>query len=360
MKIAIIGANGFIGTRLVEHFHLGGLNEVAPIVRRPVSLALPARFAIDWRIGDALDANSLAQALAGCDAIVHAAIGDPRQIEAMPAILAEAAARAGIKRVVYLSTASVHGQSPEPGTNESSPLHTGHALEYNDAKIRAERSFHTACQRHGLAGFALRPGVVFGPRSRWITDLATDLRSGRAWLLDEGRGICNSIYVDNLVAAVEAALTADAKHAGAYLVGDEETVTWREFYGGVATALGIDPATIPPLKNIPDFTPGTAARLQSLAATPAVQSVLPLVPGIAKRTVKNLLVAAQRPPAVDAWTLPAAPGPRVTQELVLLQQCRVKLPHTKAAQALNYRAPVTFATGLARSLAWLAFAEGRA
>jgi len=359
MKIAIIGANGFIGTRLVEQFHLGQLHEVVPIVRRPVSLALPARFALDWRIGDALNTASLAKAVTGCDAIVHAAMGDPRQIEAMPAVLADAAARAGIKRIVYLSTASVHGQSPAPGTDESSPLRTGHTLEYNDAKIRAERSFHDTCRRHGIAGFALRPGVVFGPRSRWITDLAADLRTGRAWLLDDGRGICNSIYVDNLAAAVAAALAADARHAGPYLVGDEETVTWREFYAGVATALGFDADQIPALKNIPDFRPGTAARLQSLAATPAVQSVLPLVPGLAKRTVKNLLVAAQLPASVDAWTLPSAPGPRITQELVLLQQCRVKLPHAAAARALQYRAPVPFATGLARSLAWLAFAEGR-
>ena len=46
MNVAIIGAGGFIGNRLVEMFHLGGRHEVVPIVRRPSGLALPARFAL--------------------------------------------------------------------------------------------------------------------------------------------------------------------------------------------------------------------------------------------------------------------------------------------------------------------------
>ena len=182
MKIAIIGANGFIGSRLVEVFHLGGQHEVVAVVRQPCSLALPARFALDWRLGDALDAASLANALKGCDAVVHAALGDPAQIELMSAVLCAAAATAGVNRVVYLSSASVHGQNIAPGTTEASPLKTNFPLEYNNAKVRAENSFFAGLRKHRLSGYALRPGVVYGPRSRWITDLVNELRTGRAWL----------------------------------------------------------------------------------------------------------------------------------------------------------------------------------
>lgn len=362
MKIAIIGANGFIGARLVERLHLAGRHQVVPIVRRPAGLALPARFALPWRLANALDPAALATALEGCDAVVHAALGDPRQIEAMPAALAAAAAAARVPRVVYLSTGSVHGQDPVPGTDESTALHTRHSLSYNNAKVRAENSFHAACLRHGLAGFALRPGVVVGPRSRWITDLADDLRSGRAWLLDEGRGVCNSIQVDNLAVAVDAALSAPAARAGAYLVGDEETVSWRDFYATIATGLGLDPAAIPALEPgaIPDFRPGTGARVRAFAAHPAIQTMLPYVPGKLKRTVKTLSAAGKDPAPSGAWELKSGrPAPRVTQELVLLQKCRWKLPHARAASALGYAPAVSFADGLSRSLAWLAFAEGR-
>lgn len=361
MNIAIIGANGFIGARLVEIFHLGGRHQVVPVVRRPSALALAARFDVDWRLGDALDAKSLAAALAGCDVVVHAALGDPRQIEAMPAVLCAAAAAAGVNRVVYLSSASVHGQAPAAGTTEASPLHTRHALEYNNAKVRAERSFFLGCARHGLAGFALRPGVVFGPRSRWISDLAADLRGHRAALLGAGDGICNTLYVDNLAEAVALALTAPADAAGPYLVGDPDGVTWGDFYRLTADALGIARDTIHPVGIAPEFPVTGRERVARWVASPVVQALLPAAPSRLKRLGKQLIAAFTPPPAgAGSWQLPSRPRPRLTRELSLLQQNHWPLPSDLARRRLGFRPSLTFVTGLERSLAWLAFAEGRA
>ena len=360
MIIAVVGAGGFIGTRLVEMFHLGGHHAVIPVVRRPSGLALSARFALAGRIGDALDVPSLATALAGCEAVVHTALGDPRQIEAMPAVLCAAAAAAGVKRVVYLSSASVHGQAPEPGTQEDTPLHCRHAMDYNNAKVRAERSFFAGCQRHGLEGFALRPGIVFGPRSRWITDLVGDLRQRRAWLLGSGDGICNSLYVDNLVGAIDRCLAAPAAAAGAYLVGDAERITWADFYHLVAAALGIPPATIHRLAAAPEFPRTTRERVARLVASRGVQTFLPAVPARLKQMTKHLITACTLPAAAaDGWHQPGESSPRLTQELALLQQCRWSLPSHRAIQRLHYSAVVDFPTAIQRSLAWLAFAEGR-
>ena len=359
MKVALIGAGGFIGNRIVEQLHLGTTHTVVPIVRKPYRLALPARFDLEWRLGDALDVTSLTNALKGCDAVIHAAIGDPRQIEAMPAILANAAATAGVSRLVYLSTASVHGQAPAAGTNESSPLHTAHSMDYNNAKVRAEQTFFNECSRRQLTGFALRPGVVYGPRSRWITDLAQDLRLGQAWLFQDGSGICNSIYVDSLGGAAITALTAPAGAAGPYLVGDSETVTWRDFYHAIAEGLGLDSSNIIELDRLPEFKPSTSAKIQRAVASPAVQRLLPLVPSALKRTTKQLLAAAQLPPRPNAWRLPSPAAPRITEELALLQQCTWKFPHQRAAERLGYQPRVTFKDAIARSLAWFAFAESR-
>ena len=359
MKIAVIGAGGFIGGRIVEHLHLATRHAVVPIVRAPSRLALPARFALPWQIGDALDSDSLTRALNGCDAVVHAALGDPRQIEAMPGILAQAAARANVPRVVYLSTASVHGQAPAPGTHEGTPLHTRHALDYNNAKVRAERAFFNAATRQDLEAFALRPGVVYGPRSRWITDAASDLRLGRAWLFREGDGICNGIYVDNLVSAVTAALVAPATVAGAYLVGDKETITWRDFYDEIGAGLALRSPLLHRIDQAPAFPRSPAVRLQRLVGHPGVQRLLPFVPSRLKQVTKRLVAAANAPVRPAAWALPTIPGPRITEELALLQQCRWKFPHDHAARQLGYRPPVSFAEAVRRSLSWLAFAEGR-
>lgn len=356
MKIAIIGANGFIGSRLVEQFHLAGEDEVIPVVRKPMSLALPARFALDWRLGDALDEASLGRALQGCDAVVHAAIGDPLQIEKMPSVLCAAAAAAGVKRVVYLSSASVHGQNIPAGTVENSPLHTDHSLEYNNAKVRAERSFFAEASKYGLSGYALRPGVVFGPRSRWIADLARELRDGRAWLYEDGGGICNSIYVDNLIHAVRLSLRAASGAGEAYLVGDAETVTWATFYETAAHFVGAPRSSIHSLRQLPAFEKSFKERVEKTVAQPWVQSLLPAVPFKLKRATKNLIASWNPPSSPNAWTLPASPRPQVTEEMALLQQNRWKFPHDKAARALGYAPPVTFAEGMRRSFAWLEFA----
>jgi nucleoside-diphosphate-sugar epimerase len=359
MKVAVIGANGFIGSRVTEMFHLGARHEVVPVVRRASGLARPARFAVDWRIGDALDVTALAAALAGCEAVVHAALGDPRQIEAMPAVLCAAAAAARVPRVVYLSSATVHGQAPATGTTEATPLHCHHALLYNNAKVRAERAFFRACARHRLTGFALRPGVVFGPRSRWVADASSAIRAGRGAWINGGHGICNSVYVDNLVEAVHLALVAPGG-GEAFLIGDEETVTWRDFLGPIARHAGLDDSAFRDLP-VPRFRPERESRLTALTLSPAYGRLGPLVPARAKRLVKAWLRAwPTPPPAPDPWTLhPVPPRPALTHELALLQQCTWKFPHDRAAARLGYRPTVTFAEGLRRSLAWLDFAEGR-
>ena len=92
MRIAVIGASGFIGLRAIEIFHLGNIADVRPVVRSAASLGVLARMQLDWRICDLLDKEALAGSLRGCDVCVQAAIGDPSQIVRMAsaAYIAEA------------------------------------------------------------------------------------------------------------------------------------------------------------------------------------------------------------------------------------------------------------------------------
>ncbi len=147
MKIAVLGANGFVGSRAVEMLHLGGRHDVRPVVRKIVSLARLSRFDIDWRIADARDRSALEAAFAGCDVVLHAVGGDRRTILDTLRPTYEAAETAGVRRLVYLSTASVHGQSPSPGTDESTPLNPRQPLPYNTSKILAERWRWSYCAR---------------------------------------------------------------------------------------------------------------------------------------------------------------------------------------------------------------------
>ena len=118
MNVAILGANGFIGGRAVEMLHLEGLAEVRPVVRSAASLARLSRFDLDCRLADAFDRSALRAAFAGCEIVVHAVAGDRNTILGTLSSTYQAAQEAGVRRLIYLSTASVHGQAPRPGTDE--------------------------------------------------------------------------------------------------------------------------------------------------------------------------------------------------------------------------------------------------
>jgi nucleoside-diphosphate-sugar epimerase len=224
MQVAILGASGFIGGRLVERFHLTGQMKPRPVARTPARLAGAARFALEGRVADALDRRALADAIAGCDAAVHAIAGDRRTIIGSAEAAYRAAEDAGLRRMVYLSSASVHGQAPAPGTDERSALSRRQPIAYNRSKIDAEQRLQRLRASGKVELVILRPGIVYGPRSYWTGGLADELLSGEAYLVEGGAGICNALYVDNLVHAVELALTTARIDGEAFLVGEAETL----------------------------------------------------------------------------------------------------------------------------------------
>jgi 2-alkyl-3-oxoalkanoate reductase len=144
---------------------------------------------------------------------------------------------------------------------------------------------------------------------------------------------------------------------GTYLVGDAETVTWRDLYLGLAASAGRGaeafaeaiPAGIAPR--------GWRERLGALKSSDPVQAVLPWFSPRLKGAVNAALARWQAAPPGNPWALPAAPArPRASLEMTLLFACATKLPHEKAVRALAYRPPVTFADGLRETIAWLALA----
>jgi len=349
-RVAILGAGGFIGNRSVEMLHMGGRHEIVPVVRRASALSLPCRFEIAPRIADANDVEALEAAFSGCDAVVAAIAGDPKTIVDTVTPLYHAAQRAGVRRLVYLSTASVHGQSPAPGTDEITPLSTRQPLAYNRAKVRAEQRLLDLRRRGSVELVILRPGIVHGPRSQWIGGFADQLLAGEAYLVDGGNGICNSIYVDNVVHAIERAIDAKGIDGEAFLIGDAETVSWRQMLSPIADALGIDIDTLP--------QPSSSSILQS--REPMLRTMLfpPARYAFRKlpRRLAHALRAARRA-AREHRGAPAEPSrPPYSREMALLHSCAVRLPCTKAERLLEYRPPVTFEEGCRRSLAWLAFA----
>jgi len=362
MNIAVLGANGFIGSRAVEMLHLGELAEVRPVVRSIASLARLSRFDVDSRVADARDQHALEHAFAGCDVVVHAIAGDRRTILETLEPAYRAAEAAGVRRLVYLSTAAVHGQAPPPGTDETSPLNDRQPIPYNNAKVLAERRLLQLREQGSVELVMLRPGIVFGPRSFWITSFAAALLAGTAYLVNDGRGICNSVYVDNLIHAALLATRAPAADRQAFLIGDTEQVTWADFYQPVAEALGFDMRDVARLAYMEPVPRGTD-RVRAMLKTRPAQTLLSPLPARLRHVLGTgvfRLLASPAPPK-SPWTLPddspnAGRQPVATLEMALLHQCQYKLPYTKAATVLGYAPAISFPDACRRSIAWLAFA----
>jgi nucleoside-diphosphate-sugar epimerase len=263
-----------------------------------------------------------------------------------------AAEAVGISRFVYISTGVVHGQAPAPGTNEQTPLSVRQPFAYNTAKVRAERKLRHLRGRSTVELVLLRPTIVFGPGSRWVNDFAQALRRQTACIVDDGAGICNSIYVDNLAHAVRLALRAPGVDGEAFLVGDRETVTWADLYRPIATGLGFD------YERVAHVTPrefhlGVRARyIEPFRSSAIGQLLSSRVPPGVKAWIRGAYRAQRRR---DSFANPAdaLPEATVSDEIALLQRCRWRLPNDKARRLLGYSPPVPFAEGCDRSIAWL-------
>ena len=357
MKVGIIGASGFIGLRAVEFLEERMDAHIIPIVRSYASLAVLARVRRPWRVCDLLDTRSLVGALEGCDVVVHVALGDSRQIVAMARVAYKACAAAHVKRLVWMSSASVHGQSPVSGTKESSPLHVKHPFPYNNAKVLAERELRTLSRTGSVEIVLLRPSIVYGPRSRWITEPAEALRQSRAGWVDGGRGMCNCIYVDNLCEAIRLACIASAAAGEAFLVNDAETVTWKTFLLAIAAHLGYG------LDDFEEVAPIVPTHESSnLVGTLASSSLYglfgSLIPWNVKRGIKAIGKAYKGiAPGDNPWAMVGRPGPRMTEEMNLLQQCEWKLPNAHIETSIGYRPVVSFEEGMKRSLEWFDFID---
>ncbi len=228
--ILVTGATGFIGSRLCEILSLEHRLPYRALVRNFSRAARIARLDAELVAGDLLDAGSLARAVEGCDAVVNLAHADDRTARKQTAQLVDACTRARVRRLVHVSSMAVHGPSPTvPVVTESTAPIARWGEAYSDAKAAAEAVVTAAAKRGTLATGILRPTIVYGPFSFFVTPIVQDARQGAISLIDGGRGVCNAVYVDDVCDAIMAALARDDAVGGAFLINGDTRITWRDF-----------------------------------------------------------------------------------------------------------------------------------
>ena len=246
-KVFISGALGFIGTVLADHYRKQGVEVRGVDVRADPALGVVA--------GDIAEEGDWQEHAKGCDLVVNTAayVGFGGDLDAVWRVnvlgtrrVIDAAARGGAERFVQFSSVTTFGFDFPDNVDESYPVRlTGNP--YPDSKIASEQVTLQAHVAGGVSATIVRPGDVYGPRSRgWTLLPAKMIKSGQMLLPDGGRGQIGPVYVDNLVDGVTlAAASADAV-GEIFTIADGFAVDIGDFFGHYARMLGKpSPRTLP-------------------------------------------------------------------------------------------------------------------
>jgi nucleoside-diphosphate-sugar epimerase len=136
-----------------------------------------------------------------------------------------AAQRAGVRRLVAVSSNSAFGVNPSRGHrfDESSPYHP--YMNYGRSKMEMELAVRQAA---GIETVIVRTPWFYGPgQPRRQTVFFKMIRDGKAPIVGDGNSPRSMAYVDNLVLGLR--LAADkARHGSVYWIADEHAYTMNE------------------------------------------------------------------------------------------------------------------------------------
>jgi dihydroflavonol-4-reductase len=250
MKPSLVtGANGHLGNNLCRHLLARG-ERVRAMIRPSADAAPLAGLDVDIVRGDILDPADVARAVDGCARVYHAAAGflmwarDPERDIVRPSVegtrtVMEAAARAGVEKVVYTSSSGTlgHGGSAARPLDESCSNTEPHT-HYLRGKIAAEEAAFAIARRTGLAIVSIHPGLIFGPRfwkaSESVAQVVQFVNRGAPVYFDGGFSV---VDVDDVAGGAVLAMEKGGSGERYILAG--ENVTVKELFDLMAELTGI-------------------------------------------------------------------------------------------------------------------------
>jgi NADH dehydrogenase len=233
MRVTVVGGAGFIGRQLVER-----------LVRRGVLVRIVSRRAADGRVpatqvervvGSIEDPVTLERAVDGTAAVVNlvgtTGAKNAEQFYALhrdaPRRLAEAARRAGVRRLVHVSAMGIGLDAPSLADRSKA------AGEYAVREVFPGANF-------------VRPALVYGPGDHFFTRFAELARSAPAIpLIGHGRTRFQPIHVEDLAEAIARVLEEPDSVGRAFELGGSEIFSFRELVERLCRAIGRRPWLVP-------------------------------------------------------------------------------------------------------------------
>lgn len=253
------GANGFVGAALCAALTERGYRVRGAVRTAERASNCGASLAECIAVGDIGTATDWQAACAAVDCVVHLAarthvlhdagaesLAEYRRINVEGTRrLAQEAARAGVKRLVFLSSVKVNGESTgEQPFTENNPPRPEDA--YGISKWEAEQALWRVAEGAGIQAVVLRPPLVYGPGVKGnLLQLARAVAHGWPLPLASIRNQRSLVSLGNLVDAIAAGIESPAAAGNTYLVSDGEDLSTPELVRALARALGVSPVLVP-------------------------------------------------------------------------------------------------------------------
>jgi nucleoside-diphosphate-sugar epimerase len=279
MRIFVTGASGFVGGAAAKKLVSAG-HEVRAMSRSEKSDAAiralgaePVRCDLE---------NVTAAHIGDAEIVLHCAAfveqWGPRDAWKRSnldgtARMLNAAREAGVKRFIHIGTeaALFHGQHLR-GVDETYPLAPHSPYPYSSTKAQAEMLVREA-NAPGFETIVLRPRFIWGPGdTTLLPTIEAMAKAGKFMWVDRGRAMTSTTHIDNLMHAIELALTK-GRGGEAYFILDDGVRPMRDMIAGMAASRGVVLAD----KSVPGwFADALGATCEGLWSTLPLKGEPPL------------------------------------------------------------------------------------
>src|SRR5438046_5015795 len=227
MRVAVTGANGFVGRHAIARLLRGGHEVRALISERPgAEKELPGGGTnVDVRRADVRKPESLRGAFDGVDAVIHTvAVPTERKqrfaevnVAGVAHVVAEAR-RAGVRRIVHMGALGADTTSPYP-------------------YLRSKGEGEALVTGSGIAHVVLQPSLLFGVSDDFFPRLAFSLLLPVLSVPANGTARFQPVHVDDIAQALLASVHR-REISGVHEIGGAEPVTYDEMLAETMRATG--------------------------------------------------------------------------------------------------------------------------
>lgn len=286
MKILVTGANGFVGRLLCA-----GLFRQGQPVRAAMRSTKGSIDDVDAVIVGAIDGETnWKDALEGVDVVIHLAarvhvmhddstdpLAEFRRVNvAGTENLAQQAVRAGVKRLVYVSSIKVNGEATCGEGKFSETDAPAPQDPYGISKMEAEQALRRVAAETGLEVVIIRPPLVYGAGVKGnFAQMLKVLARGIPLPLASVANRRSLVYVGNLVDALILCATHPAAAGQIYLVSDGEEISTPDLLRQLGAAMG-HPARLlpcpPALLKMAGWLIGKSDQVERLSGSLRIDS----------------------------------------------------------------------------------------